>query len=236
MSPPPPELQQLLDFMQGFDSVWLGVLAMGFLYGLTLCSLTCIPLIAPYIFATQHGFRRGFDATAIFILARIMAYTLWGAIAGLLGDMLLTQVDPAWPGLLAGGLILLIALRVTWRGRSACPNHLADSQRVKPPNRHTWIQMATLGFSTSLLPCPPLSGVLIYAATTQSMFNGALLALLFGIGAGASPLYYIGGTTGWFAQRLLKQIPQHGHWLRLLSGTILGIFGIRLLLMNGIPS
>jgi sulfite exporter TauE/SafE len=95
--------------------------------------------------------------------------------------------------------------------------------------------MATLGFSTSLLPCPPLSGVLIYAATTQSTFNGALLALLFGVGAAASPLYYIGGTTGWFAERLLKQIPRHGHWLRLLSATILGVFGIRLLLMNGLP-
>jgi sulfite exporter TauE/SafE len=234
MTPPPPELQQLLTFSQGFESVWLGVLAMGFIYGLTLCSLTCIPLITPYIFATQPGFRRGFDATAIFILARITAYTLWGAIAGLLGDVLLTRLDHQWPGLLAGGLIMLIALRVIWKGRSACPGHRADGRSIKPPTRQSWWQMATLGFSTSLLPCPPLSGVLIYAATTQSMFSGALLALLFGIGAAASPLYYIGGTTGWFAQHLFKQIPRHGHWLRLLSGTILGVFGIRLLLMNGI--
>ena len=61
-----------------------------------------------------------------------------------------------------------------------------------------------------------------------------MLALLFGVGAAASPLYYIGGTTGWFAQRLLEQIPRYGHWLRLVSAAILGIFGIRLLLMNGI--
>jgi hypothetical protein len=47
-----PELQQQLAFVQGFDSVWLGVLGMGFVYGLTLCSLTCIPLITPLIFAS----------------------------------------------------------------------------------------------------------------------------------------------------------------------------------------
>ena len=116
-----PELQQQLDLLQGFESVYLGVLAMGFLYGLTLCSLTCIPLVTPYIFATQTGFRRGFDATAGFIIARISAYTLWGGLAGLLGDILLQRIDPAWPGLLAGGLILLIAMRLVWRERSGCP-------------------------------------------------------------------------------------------------------------------
>ncbi len=225
-----PELQQQVAVLQAFDSVWLGALAMGFVYGLTLCSLTCIPLITPLIFATQPGFRRGFDATAIFILARVSAYTLWGAIAGLLGELLLAQLATAWPTLLAGGLILLIALRVIWRGRAACPGHAAESQRVSPPTRRGWMKMASLGFSTSLMPCPALSGVLIYAATTQSMLSGALLALLFGLGASASPLYYIGGTTGWFAERLLKQIPRHSRWLRLLSGIILALFGIRLLL------
>ncbi len=227
-----PELQQQLALVQAFDSVWLGVLGMGFVYGLTLCSLTCIPLITPVIFASQPGFRRGFDATAIFILARVSAYTLWGALAGLLGDILLTRLDSAWPGLLAGGLILLIALRIVWKGKTTCPGHSKHGNQVKPPSRHPWLQMASLGLSTSLMPCPPLSGVLIYAATTQSMLSGALLALLFGIGASASPLYYIGGTTGWFAERLLQQIPRHSQWLRLLSGAILALFGIRLLLIN----
>jgi sulfite exporter TauE/SafE len=227
-----PELQQQLEFLQGFDSIWLGVLGMGFIYGLTLCSLTCIPLITPIIFASQAGFRRGFDATAIFILARISAYTLWGAIAGLLGEMLLRRLDSSWPGLLAGGVILLIALRIIWQGRTACSGHAANGHQVKPPSRHPWLQMASLGLSTSLIPCPPLSGVLIYAATTQSMFTGALLALLFGIGASASPLYYIGGTTGWLSERLFKQIPQHSRWLRLLSGAILALFAIRLLSIN----
>ncbi|MEJ2590542.1 MAG: sulfite exporter TauE/SafE family protein [Candidatus Thiodiazotropha sp.] len=232
MTPLSPELQQQLDFLQGFDSIWLGVLAMGFLYGLTLCSLTCIPLITPTIFASQAGFRRGFDATAIFILARIASYTLWGTLAGLFGEMLLSRVDPAWPSRLSGALILAIALRLWLRGQSACRSACGSPERVSMPSRSPWLQMATLGFSTSLMPCLPLSGVLVYAATTQSAFNGALLTLLFGIGASASPLYYIGGATGWLAGRLREVIPQHSRWLGLLSAAILGAFGIRLMMMK----
>lgn len=41
--------------------------------------------------------------------------------------------------------------------------------------------------------------------------------------------------TAWLAERLRRQIPRQSRWLRLLSGAILGIFGIRLLLMSGIP-
>ncbi|MEJ2593009.1 MAG: sulfite exporter TauE/SafE family protein [Candidatus Thiodiazotropha sp.] len=234
MTPLSPALQQQLDFLQGFDSIWLGVLAMGFLYGLTLCSLTCIPLIAPVIFASRTGFRRGFDATAIFILARISAYALWGASAGLLGNLVLTHADPAWPSLLAGGLILLIALRLALKRQSACTATCSESRHVASPGRRPWLQMTILGFSTSLMPCLPLSGVLVYAATTQSALDGALLALLFGLGAAASPLYYIGGATGWLAQRLHEQIPRHSRWLRLVSAAMLGAFGVRLLLSSGI--
>ncbi len=31
------------------------------------------------------------------MLARIAAYTLWGALANLLGDWLLARIEPAWP-------------------------------------------------------------------------------------------------------------------------------------------
>lgn len=220
----------LLELLQGFESLYLGVLAMGFFYGLTLCSLTCVPLITPYIFATQSGFRRGFDATAIFILARISAYTLWGALAGLFGELALERIDPAWAMALAGALVVLIAARVMLARHAGCPRR--SGAPAAPA--HPWRQMALLGLSTSLMPCLPLSAVLLYAAATQSALSGGLLALVFGIGASASPLYYIGGATGWLAERLRREIPRHSRGLRLLSGAILGLFGLRLLLTSGL--
>jgi len=221
----------LLELLRGFESLYVGVLAMGFFYGLTLCSLTCVPLITPYIFATQSGFRRGFDATAIFILARISAYTLWGALAGLLGEITLERIDPAWPMGLAGALIVVIAARVILTRHAGCPPHRGGSPAAPA---HPWRQMALLGLSTSLMPCLPLSAVLVYAAATQSALSGGLLALVFGIGASASPLYYIGGATGWLAERLRREIPRHSRGLRILSGAILALFGLRLLLSSGL--
>ncbi|MCU7935326.1 MAG: sulfite exporter TauE/SafE family protein [Candidatus Thiodiazotropha sp. (ex Dulcina madagascariensis)] len=221
-----PELQLHLDILQGFGSVYLGVLAMGFFYGLTLCSFSCIPLIAPYIFGTQEGFKRGFDATAVFVLTRVMTYTLMGGLSGMLGAMLLTSMDSSWLLTLAGTLILLIGMRVMVKSTTACERKPASSV---PFARRSWLHMATLGFSTSLVPCLPLSAVLLYAATTQSFVSGALLALVFGIGTSASPLYFIGGATGWLSEKIRIEIPRYQTLLRVISGIILASFGLRLL-------
>ncbi|BCO29995.1 hypothetical protein TspCOW1_00980 [Thiohalobacter sp. COW1] len=225
-----PELQIHIDYLQGFGSVYLGVLTMGFFYGLTLCSFSCIPLLSPYIFSTQAGFKRGFDATAIFVLSRVLAYTLLGGISGLIGGIALERVDSGWPLTVAGGLILLIGARVVFKSKSACGQY----GRLQGPVRRTWLHMAALGFSTSLMPCLPLSAVLLYAATTQSFTTGCLLALVFGIGASATPLYYIGGAIGWLSGKIGGEIPRYIGMLRILSGAILAIFGIRLMMMGGI--
>jgi thiol:disulfide interchange protein DsbD len=93
--------------------------------------------------------------------------------------------------------------------------------------------MITLGCSTSMVPCLPLSAVLFYAASTGSFAAGSLLALMFGIGTSASPLYYIGGATGWLANNIRAEIPRYSGLLRTLSGIILVLFGIQLLVMSG---
>lgn len=223
-------LQMHLDILQGFGSIYVGVLAMGFFYGLTLCSFSCIPLIGPYIFGTQGGFKRGFDATAIFVISRVVTYTLLGGLSGLVGSIALERLDSGWLFTVAGGLILLIGGMVIFQPRSSC----RQQGQVHKPRRRPWVHMMILGFSTSLMPCLPLSAVLLYAATTQSFMTGCLLALMFGIGTSASPLYYIGGAAGWLSEKIRNEIPRYNGLLRIICGVIMTIFGIRLLLMGGI--
>jgi sulfite exporter TauE/SafE len=225
-----PELQIHLDLLQGFGSIYVGVLVMGVFYGLTLCNFSCIPLIGPYIFATQGGFRRGFDATAVFVLTRIATYTLLGGLSGLIGSVALESLDSGWLLSMAGGLILLIGGRVIFKTKSSCQK----PGLVQGPEQRTWVHMMALGFSTSLMPCLPLSAVLLYAATTQSFVIGSTLALMFGIGTSASPLYYIGGAAGWLSGKIRHEIPRYNGMLRIISGIILALFGIRLLLMGGV--
>lgn len=222
-------IDQHIALVEGFGSVYLGVLAMGFFYGMTLCSFSCLPIIAPYIFGTQSGFRRGFDVTAIFIAARVLTYTTLGGIAGWAGQMLLERIKSGVLFPFAGGLVLLIGLAVIFNRRVSCRKPAQPGGGGK-----TALQIAVLGVATSLMPCLPLTAVLLMAATAQSILTGAALAFTFGLGAAASPLYYLGGATGWITKKINQQIPHFSHALQVLSGLILVIFGARLLLTWGL--
>ena len=221
-----PMIEQHIALVQGFGSVHLGVLAMGFFYGLTLCSFSCIPIIAPYIFGTQNGFRGGFDVTAVFIISRVLTYTAMGGLAGAMGNVLLDQLSAGALFPFAGGLILLIGIAVIFKKQRSCRN---PARSRLPGGKNSLMHMVTLGIATSLMPCMPLSAVLLMAATTQSAVAGAMLALIFGIGASASPLYYIGGATGWLSTKIRNEIPHYSGHLQTLSGAILALFGLRLI-------
>ncbi len=227
-----PMLQAHLDILRSFENIYIGMLIMGGFYGLTWCNFSCIPLIGPYIFGTQGGFRRGFDATLVFMLSRIAAYTLLGGLSGWFGSVALEYIDSNWLMGMAGGLVLLIGAAVIYRPKKATT--CQKRGQVQGPVQHTWVHMMTLGFSTSLVPCLPLSAVLFYAAATGSFTTGCLLALMFGIGTSASPLYYIGGATGWLAAKIRNEIPRYHGLLRIISGGILVAFGIQLLLIGGL--
>jgi cytochrome c-type biogenesis protein len=229
---PAPALQMHLDMLQNFESIYVGMLAMGFFYGLTLCNLSCIPLIGPYIIGTQRGFRRGFDATAVFVITRVATYTLLGGLSGLIGNVALKSFDSGVLFAVAGSLVLLISAVVIFKPKSAACSK--NNGQVQGPVQRSWVHMVALGISTSLVPCLPLTAVLFYAATTQSFFTGCLLALMFGIGTSASPLYYIGGAAGWFSDRIRNEIPRYTSMLRTISGVILALFGVRLLVMSGL--
>jgi sulfite exporter TauE/SafE len=221
-----PAIGAYLAPFEGSGSVYLGVLAMGVFYGLTLCSLACLPLVTPYVFATQPSFRKGFDATAIFIFARIAGYTLLGALAALAGKTVLEHVGLQQPMIFAGLLVLGIGFAVLLKPRKAClKSHDTPLRGLRFPGH-----MAILGFATSLMPCPPLYAVMLYAATTQSIAIGALLAFLFGVGTLASPLYYLGGAAGWLSARIRQETAhKYNILLRTLSGLIIMMFGAKLI-------
>ncbi len=220
-------IEQHIALVQGFGSVHMGVLAMGFFYGLTLCSFSCIPVIAPYVFGTQRGFRSGFDVTAIFILTRVFTYTVMGAAAGAAGNILLDRISSGTLFPVAGAIILLIGMAVIFRLPGGCSKTLC---RHLPDRKNSFVHMAALGVATSIMPCMPLTAVLVMGATTQSIVGGSVLALLFGIGTSASPLYYIGGATGWLSAKIANEIPRYSGHLQRLSGAILALFGLRLLM------
>ncbi|MCK5546743.1 MAG: sulfite exporter TauE/SafE family protein [Rhodospirillaceae bacterium] len=219
-----------LSLLKNFESIYGGVLVMGFFYGLTLCSFSCLPLIGSYVFGTQDKFEGGFFATVVFIIFKVSTYGVIGALSGLAGSVVLETVKPGWFLCIGGLLIMLVGIAV-WRRRASCRPHgnLQDKTKSK---WQTYRHMATMGVVTSLMPCLPLSAVLLYAASTKSMVTGGVLALLFGLGTSASPIYYIGGAAGWFSGKIRKAIPQHQSLLQRLSSVIVILMGVKLFLLG----
>jgi sulfite exporter TauE/SafE len=241
-----PAIEQQLAMLGWFSSDYIGILAMGLFYGLTLCSFSCLPLLAPYLFAHAQqsgaaaGFMPAFHLTAMFILARVLTYGALGLAAGLIGERLLAWLDGGLLLPVAGGMVVLVGIAVMFGGRRAAscgvpgghgslPARLRRQANARKPGarRQGFLHMAGLGVATSLMPCLPLTAVLMLAAMRGSAMEGALYGLLFGAGAAASPLYYIGGATGWLATRIRQEIPRYAPFLRRLSGLMLVLFGLR---------
>jgi len=230
-----PDLLLHLDLLKEFDSIYVGVLTMGFFYGLTLCSFSCLPLIGPYVFGTQSGIRQGLSATAVFVSSKVATYGFLGVASGLAGAVLLELVEPGII-LAVSGLIIIAVGVLAWRRRGAvCSTPNGTQALAGDVSRwRTYRHMASVGAATSLMPCMPLSAVLLYAATTQSAATGGALALLFGLGTAVSPLYYLGGgAAGWFSKKIQRIIPQHRNVLSKLSSVIVILMGVKLLVMSG---
>ncbi len=228
-----PAIEQQLSMLGWFSSDHVGILAMGLFYGLTLCSFSCLPMLAPYLFANamqtngRSGFMPAFNLTALFIIARVVTYAVLGAVAGATGETLLARLDEGMLMPVAGGIVVAIGIAVIFSRKSSCAKPAA--RPVRRSGLKGTAHMLGLGMATSLMPCLPLTAVLMLAAVRGSVTEGALYGFLFGLGAAASPLYYIGGAAGWLATRIRQEIPKHAALLRRINGVILVLFGARLI-------
>ena len=59
---------------------YLGAFAGGLLYGLVVCTASCLPIVTGYIAGVGAGFGRGVKITLIFNSGRVLAYALIGGI------------------------------------------------------------------------------------------------------------------------------------------------------------
>jgi thiol:disulfide interchange protein DsbD len=224
------ELIPYIDFLKGFANPYLGVLVAGFFYGMTLCSFSCLPYIGTYIMGTQDGFKKGFKATIIFSISRIATYTLLGGLCGYIGSVILKEINPESILLITGSVIALIGIIVILMPLRACPQSSHKiSERISLQN--PYLHLIFMGVVISLIPCLPLTSVLLYSSTTQSIFTGGLIALIFSIGTSISPLCLFGGLAGWLSKKIRFQIPQRKGLMQRISGIVLVLLGIKLLYM-----
>lgn len=141
--------------------------------------------------------------------------------------MLITWSRPL--SIMAGAIILVMALRVAWNARSPLVCHLPMSGLFGKERRTSLIGSAVMGisFATGCLACfsaTILPALLLYAGATGSVTYGALLLLVFSLGITVPCLILAFGISR--LQPLVVRLQNMGPYLGLASATVMAAFGV----------
>lgn len=128
----------------------------GFMLGLgtgSYCSLTCSPMILPLLFSRRYRLGESTGVVLRFLLGRLIAYVVVGALLGALGVFALGFVDPLVQKLLgalayglAGGFMLIQGLALAGHGSWLC----RAARKTRAPT-----QALVFGLVSGFSLCPP---------------------------------------------------------------------------------
>lgn len=146
----------------------LTVFLLGVSLGLTACAVTCLPFIGTLAFGKAGGRRAGLIDTGLFLGGRLLAYSVLGGLAGLVGAGFVKWLAGGLGNLLIGVVACLTALLLTIPSRKS---HATCGRPQKLTNYPPFL----LGIALTLIPCAPLATLLATAAAGSSVGQGALL-------------------------------------------------------------
>ena len=168
------------------------LLTTGFLTGLSHCVGMCGPLVSA--FAVQRSQRGGSLTRPLLLyqLGRLSSYVSIGLATGAIGSSVrLAAVGRGWQvglALFIGTLMLVIALGLSgvirarhWPVSAFVGNHVASWLRRAIASNHPAAPLG-LGLANGMLPCGPVYAMALLAAGMQSLWQGGLLMLAFGLG------------------------------------------------------
>ncbi len=212
---------------------FLAAFAGGLLYGLAVCTASCLPYIASYIAGVGAGFRKSLAITMIFNSGRIVAYTLIGCIIGLFSGLFrlfvsssVTSPFQTYSAIAFGVLTMVIGVSIILKARSPCEFNTPNGQNVAAPAKTGRFgfdfKAFTLGLGRGLIICPPLIALLVYSLPFSTPLGSIGLAFLFGLGTALSPMLLLGGVTGW----LLNKAPLLRKWISVGGAAILILLGL----------
>lgn len=173
------------------NQIWLALIT-----GLTTGGISCIAvqggLLASAI-TYQESDRQKYSVLS-FMVFKLIAYTILGALLGYLGSRIL--ITPGVQGYLQifAGIIMLIAV-----GQLLNIHPIFKKFTISPPKfifkllrreskQSTYFTPALLGFLTVLIPCGITQSMMILAISSGSVFWGA--AIMFAFILGTSPVFF----------------------------------------------
>ena len=220
-----------MSVLEQISNPYLASLALGLIYGFTVCTSSCLPYLASYIAGIKAGFRKGVTITAIYNTGRIAAYAVVGTIAGLLK----TLVDDAFFetyqtifSVIFAIAIIAIGVSIFFKKGSSCDTCVPETVEPKRGLKGFWqkfdFRAFVMGFTKGIVLCPSLVAFLLYALANYQA-NSTVLAILFGLGTALSPMLILAAVVGW----LLEKAPLFRKWTSILGAVVLVLLGVSVL-------
>ncbi len=210
----------------------------GVLSFLSPCVLPLIPvylasLVGPELFEDASRRKRLpiFLHALSFVIGFSLVFTLWGAGSGMLGGILLSNLDVVRKVsgvlIILFGLFMLAALKIPWLNYERRLN-------VSRTGKVSYLRSFLIGavFPVAWIPCTSavLGGILLLAGTSQTALQGAFLLAVYSLGLG---LPFLALAIAFdFVTPLLKNIRRFSAWIYVVSGLLLIAVGILILTDN----
>jgi sulfite exporter TauE/SafE len=170
----------------------LAFLAQAFLLGLSVgpsCLGYCAPVFVPYLASEEHaGWRATCRVLTLFLLGRLVGYTLVGFAVGLVGRQLPNTAGPWVWGIVRLGLGLLLIVFGFVTGPAGVRWCAGIRRSGKGPSFAPLI-----GLLTGLNLCPPFAAAIAGAAGTGTSVSAVLYFWSFFVGTSVyfAPLVFL---------------------------------------------
>jgi len=190
------------------------------------CIGMCGSLVVAYVTNQGKGQKNDSDKKSKFIphiqynTAKLFSYTLMGAIVGAIGSLFnLTGTFRGYMAVFAGLFMVIMGLNMLnifpWL-RKLTPRMPNVAGKIGGKRKGPIF----LGLLTGLMPCGPLQAMLLFAAGSGSISQGALTMFVFGLGT--LPLMFIFGSfTSMISRKMTRNILKFSAIIVLTLGLIM---------------
>lgn len=187
---------------------YLQIFGIGFSFGIAgPCFLFCTPVLITYLLGRRERWQEALSDIAIFLIGRLSAYVLLGALAGASGAILRRFIDPSaavFISPLSGAVSIILGIFVlVYKEPVTCACASGPGRKI-----YGYGSLFTLGFILGISPCTPLTALLLeIALMSKSAIEGASYTFFFGLGTLLSGIIVLGalaGIIGGIAKKLVR--------------------------------
>ncbi|MCW9015027.1 MAG: sulfite exporter TauE/SafE family protein [Gammaproteobacteria bacterium] len=208
--------------------------AMGLIFGLGPCNLSCLPYLGPVFFAREGGVRNSWRTIVPFSLGRMSGYSALGLLSGMLGQVMGDSLDASWVRMFLGSATIMVGiglLFLTAKKQHKQCHATSTSGFFKRFGDKLRLQnllpggLFFMGLGMALNPCAPLGAIMLASSATASAMLGLTLGFGFGFGAILMPAIIFGVGIAYFGEQIRSQLRDWRAGLEKTSAVLLILMG-----------